>query len=100
MWLMLQRPEPDDFVVATGETHSVREFCAEAFGLLGLDWRRHVRTDPVYRRPTEVDRLRGDASKARRALRWRPTVTFRELVAMMVEADFKLAQREKTLASA
>lgn len=87
MWLILQQPEPDDYVVATGEMHSVREFVAEAFGLVGLDWERHIAIDPHYFRPTEVDALCGDASKAERILGWRPRTTFNELVRMMLEAD-------------
>src|SRR5947209_1803988 len=87
MWLMLQQPEPDDYVVATGETHSVRELVGEAFACVGLDWREHVMQDPALYRPAEVDLLVGDASKARRVLGWEPTVNFRELVRRMVEAD-------------
>jgi GDPmannose 4,6-dehydratase len=87
MWLMLQQPQADDFVLATGETHSVREFLEEAFSYAGLDWREHVEIDPKYFRPAEVDLLIGDASKARRELGWKPTVGFRELVHMMVDAD-------------
>lgn len=97
MWLMLQQPEPDDFVIATGESHSVREFLEGAFAHLGLDWTRHVEIDPRYLRPTEVDHLEGDASKARRVLGWRPRVTFRELVRMMVDEDLELARQELTL---
>jgi GDPmannose 4,6-dehydratase len=100
MWRMLQQDQPDDYVVATGETHSVREFCAEVFGGLGLDWREHVELDPRYLRPTEVDLLQGDAAKARARLGWRPTVTFKELARMMTAADLELAQREKVLAKA
>jgi len=87
MWRMLQRPEPDDYVIATGEMHSVRELCELAFGLVGLDWERYVRVDERYLRPTEVDELCGDASKARAALGWEPGVRFPELVRIMVEAD-------------
>jgi GDPmannose 4,6-dehydratase len=87
MWLMLQQPQPDDYVVATGETHSVRELVEEAFASAGLDWRDSVIQDPTLYRPAEVDLLVGDASKARRVLGWEPTVTFRELVRRMVEAD-------------
>ncbi len=87
MWRMLQHPEPEDFVVATGESHTVREFCELAFSHVGLDWQRYVRYDPRYERPAEVDHLLGDASKARRLLGWEPTVRFPELVAMMVDAD-------------
>jgi GDPmannose 4,6-dehydratase len=87
MWSMLQQPEPGDYVVATGEAHSVREFAELAFGRAGLDWRQFVREDPALRRPAEVDHLIGDASKARRVLGWRPTVAFGQLVEMMVDAD-------------
>ena len=98
MWRMLQRDQPDDYVVATGEMHSVREFLDAVFARLGLDWSRHVEVDPRYFRPTEVDELCGDASKARAALDWRPTVGFAELVTMMVDADLDLAERESRLA--
>jgi GDPmannose 4,6-dehydratase len=87
MWRMLQQPKADDYVVATGETHSVREFLDEAFRYLGLDWREHVEIDPRYFRPAEVDLLIGDASKARAALGWEPSVDFRGLVRMMIDAD-------------
>jgi GDPmannose 4,6-dehydratase len=87
MWLMLQQPEPDDYVIATGESHSVRELVEVAFGHAGLDWQKHVRLDPALIRPAEVDHLIGDASKARRVLGWEPSVTFRGLVEMMVDAD-------------
>jgi GDPmannose 4,6-dehydratase len=87
MWRILQRETPDDYVVATGETHSVREFLEEAFGHAGLDWRQHVVVDPKYFRPAEVDILLGDASKARKVLGWTPRVSFKELVRMMVDAD-------------
>jgi GDPmannose 4,6-dehydratase len=97
MWRVLQQDEPGDFVVATGESRSVRELCEKAFGLLDLDWRKHVEEDPRYRRPTEVDHLRGDASKAARILGWKPTVRFDGLVKMMVEADLRLAERERLL---
>jgi GDPmannose 4,6-dehydratase len=95
MWLMLQQDEPDDFVIATGETHSVRQVVEAAFSILGLDWERYVRLDPRYLRPTEVDLLLGDSTKARQVLGWNPKVGFRELIEMMVEADWKLARREK-----
>ncbi|GAH28422.1 unnamed protein product, partial [marine sediment metagenome] len=91
MWLMLQQDEPDDYVIATGENHSVREFLDEAFGYLDLDWHKYVETDPLYCRPTEVDVLRGDASKAKKVLKWQPKVTFKELARMMTDADIKLA---------
>lgn len=87
MYLMLQQERPDDYVIATGETHSVREFCQEAFGYLGLDWEKHVVVDPRFYRPAEVDLLVGDASKAGRVLHWEPSVTFQELVRIMVDAD-------------
>ncbi len=86
-WRMLQADEPDDYVLATGETHSVREFLDEAFGYAGLDWNDHVSVDPRYFRPAEVDVLMGDASKARERLGWEPAVRFQELVRMMVDAD-------------
>jgi GDPmannose 4,6-dehydratase len=87
MWLMLQQPAPDDYVIATGEMHSVREFAEVAFALVGLDWKRHVDIDPRYFRPAEVDELRGDASKAAQRLGWRPRTGFEELVRIMLEAD-------------
>ena len=87
MWLMLQQPAPDDFVVATGEMHTVRDFVESAFALVGLDWQDHVEIDPRYFRPTEVDELCGDASKARAALGWRPQTSFPELVRIMLTAD-------------
>jgi GDPmannose 4,6-dehydratase len=98
MWLMLQQEEPDDYVVATGETHSVREFCAEAFGLLGLDWQQYLRHDARYERPAEVDLLVGDSTKARQRLGWEPKVRFKDLVKIMVEADLELAKREAQIA--
>jgi GDPmannose 4,6-dehydratase len=94
MWLMLQQDAPGDYVVATGETHSVRQFLDEAFGMLDLDWHDHVKIDPRYYRPSEVDILCGDPSKARRILGWEPRVTFCGLVKMMVEADLEIARRE------
>ena len=96
MWLMLQQDKPDDFVIATHETHSVEEFLSEAFGYVDLDWHDYVVQDPRYMRPAEVDLLVGDASKAGKILGWEPTVTFAELVHMMVEADIKLLQNGKT----
>ena len=87
MWLMMQQPEPDDYVIATGETHSVQEFLEEAFALVDLDWHDYVRTDPKFYRPAEVDLLLGDASKAQRKLGWEPRVKFKDLVRLMVEAD-------------
>jgi GDPmannose 4,6-dehydratase len=97
MWLMLQQQEPDDFVIATGESHSVREFLELAFGHASLDWRKHVEIDPRYFRPSEVDCLRGDASKAQTKLGWTPKVAFTELVQMMVEHDFEVARGERAL---
>ena len=93
MWRMLQQPEADDYVIATGEAHTVRELVEIAFGTLGLDWRQHVHEDPALLRPAEVERLVGDASKARRVLGWAPRVSFRELVEMMVRADLERLQR-------
>jgi len=93
MWLMLQQDEPDDYVIATGKTHSVRELCEVAFGYLGLDYRDYVVNDPKFYRPAEVDQLVGDASKARRVLGWEPRVSFEELIHIMVDADTKALQR-------
>jgi GDPmannose 4,6-dehydratase len=93
MWLMLQRPKPDDYVIAMGESHSVQELVEIAFGHAGLDWRRHVQTDPTLLRPAEVDHLIGDASKAKRDLGWAPSVDFRGLIAMMVDADLERLSR-------
>ena len=100
MWLMLQQDEPDDYVIATGETHSVKEFVERVFGRLGLDWQKHVEIDPKYFRPTEVDMLLGDAGKAKEKLGWVPKVKLDELVEMMVEHDMELASQEKTLKDA
>lgn len=97
MWLMLQQDKSDDYVVATGESHSVREFLDEVFGHLGLDWHKYVEIDPRYCRPTEVDYLQGDPSKAKKVLGWKPKVTFRELAKLMTDADMKLAENEKIL---
>jgi len=94
MWLMLQQERPDDYVIATGETHSVQEFLELAFECLELDWRKYVDTDPRFFRPSEVDLLRGDSSKARRMLKWEPKVKFHELVSMMVDADLELANKD------
>jgi len=94
MWLMLQADEPDDFVIATGENYSVRDFLDETFGRLDLDWKEFVETDPRYYRPAEVDLLLGDASKARRILGWKPKVGFREMVRLMVDHDLNLARME------
>ncbi|MCR4412935.1 MAG: GDP-mannose 4,6-dehydratase [Thermoguttaceae bacterium] len=95
MWLMLQQDQPDDYVVATGEKHSVREFVELAFQHVDLDWRDWVEVDPALFRPAEVNTLRGDASKARRVLGWEPTVSFPELVRMMVDADLARVRREE-----
>ena len=89
MWLMLQQEKPDDYVIATNETHSVREFCEHAFSHVGLDYKKHVEVDPRYFRPTEVELLLGDSSKAQKALNWKPKTTFEALVKMMVDADIK-----------
>jgi GDPmannose 4,6-dehydratase len=94
MWMMLQQNEPDDFVIATGESHTIREFLDLAFGRVKLDWHAYVEIDPRYFRPSEVDHLRGDASKAERVLGWKPSVKFRELVALMVDADIQLLEDE------
>jgi GDPmannose 4,6-dehydratase len=95
MWLMLQHETPDDYVVATGETHSVKEFLELAFGRVNLDWRDFVEHDPRQVRPSEVDLLLGDPSRARNELGWQPKVSFKDLVAMMVDADVELAKRER-----
>jgi GDPmannose 4,6-dehydratase len=95
---MLQRQPPEDYVIATGETHSVREFLDEVFGHLGLEWQKHVEVDPRYLRPAEVDLLLGDATRARRDLGWQPKVTFKQLAKMMTEADWDLARRERVVA--
>jgi len=95
MWMMLQHSEPGDFVVATNEAYSVREFLEKAFSFAGLEWQKYVEIDPAYFRPTEVDYLLGDASKARKALGWKPRTTFRQLVHMMVASDLRLAEEER-----
>jgi len=95
MWLMLQQPKGDDYVIATGEQHSVRELCEAAFKEAGLAWQEYVEVDPDYFRPTEVDTLLGDASKARKVLGWKPKVGFQELVKLMVAADMEAVAREK-----
>jgi GDPmannose 4,6-dehydratase len=100
MWLMLQQEQAADYVIATGEQHSVQEFVEETFGLLDLDWQKYVKIDPRYFRPAEVETLLGDASKARRELGWEPKISFKELVGLMVESDLKLAQRERLLTDA
>jgi GDPmannose 4,6-dehydratase len=97
IWLILQQDKPDDFVIATGETHSVREFVEEVFGCLGMDWHKYVEVDPAYFRPTEVDLLLGDATKAAKVLGWKPKVSFKELAKMMTEGDLKIAQQEKVI---
>jgi GDPmannose 4,6-dehydratase len=89
MYLMLQQPQPDDYVIATGETHTVRELVEAAFSHVGLDWQKHVVSDPAYYRPAEVDLLIGDPSKAKRVLGWQPQVSFEQLVRRMVDADLK-----------
>jgi GDPmannose 4,6-dehydratase len=94
MWRILQREEGDDFVLATNETHTVREVCETAFGRVDLDWRDYVKHDDRYERPAEVDLLIGDASKAKRILDWEPKVRFHELVRIMVDADMELLSRE------
>ena len=94
MWLMLQQPTPDDYVIATGETHSIRDLLDVAFGHVGLDWHSYVGIDKKYYRPTEVDILQGDASKAKRLLGWTPKVRFKELVEEMVDSDLREAQSE------
>jgi len=94
MWLMLQADSPDDFVVATNETHTVREFCEKSFAHVGLDWKKYVRTDAKFFRPTEVDLLIGDYSKAKKQLGWQPRTSFDELVKLMVDSDLKLLERE------
>jgi GDPmannose 4,6-dehydratase len=97
MWLMLQQDGPDDYVVATNETHSVREFCELAFSLVGLDWEKYVRHDARYERPAEVELLIGDPAKAARKLGWSPKVRFKELVEIMVRHDLDLAKRESQI---
>jgi len=99
-WMMLQAPQPGDYVIATGESHSVREFLDLAGEYSGLDWTQYVETDPRYFRPSEVDHLQGDSSKARSELGWRPKISFPELVRLMVEHDLDLAKQELTLAEA
>jgi len=100
MWLMLQQDTPDDYVVATGETHTVRQFCERAFGRVDLNYEDYVEIDPRYYRPAEVDLLWGDPTKAKKQLGWEPRVSFEGLVDMMVDADLALAAREKTLIDA
>ena len=100
MWRMLQQPSPGDYVIATGESHSVREFLDLAAAHCGLDWTQHVEQDPRYLRPTEVDFLLGDASKALAEMGWKPRVTFEQLVPMMIDHDLELARQENTLVAA
>ena len=100
MWLILQQEKPDDYAIATGETHSVREFVQRVFAKLDLDFDKHVAIDPRYFRPTEVDVLLGDASKARKELGWEPKVGFEELIDMMIATDMEIARKEKTLLEA
>lgn len=99
MWLMLQQPEPDDFVIATGETYSIRDFLDFSFGYLDLDWHKYIELDPRYLRPTEVNLLLGDASKARQQLGWKPTLNCRQLAELMVDSDLELAKRESEMQS-
>jgi GDPmannose 4,6-dehydratase len=98
MWLMLQQDNPDDYVVATNETHSVKEFCQETFQHLGLDWEKYVRYDKRYERPAEVELLIGDPAKAKKQLNWEPKVLFKDLVKIMVDHDLELAEHEKAVA--
>src|SRR5258708_39207097 len=92
MWMILQRPEPEDFVLGTGKTHSIRELLEVAFGTVGLDWEKYVEIDPKLIRPAEVDFLCGDATKARKKLGWEPGVSFEELITMMVKADLRAGE--------
>jgi len=92
MWLMLQQPEADDYVIATNETHTIRECLEVAFARLGLDWQKYVEIDPRYYRPAEVELLIGDASKAKRKMGWEPKTKFKDLIELMVDADLKLLQ--------
>ncbi|MDB6053434.1 MAG: gmd, partial [Verrucomicrobiales bacterium] len=95
MWLMLQQDKPDDYVIATNQTHSIREFLDVAFGHVGLDWNKYVAIDPVYYRPAEVELLIGDFSKAKRQLGWEPKTTFNELARLMVDADVALLKAHR-----
>ena len=97
MWLMMQQKKADDFVIATGETHSVREFLSEVFGHLNLNWKKYVEIDTRYYRPTEVELLLGNAAKAKKILRWKPKVGFKELAKMMTDCDMRIAENEKIL---
>jgi GDPmannose 4,6-dehydratase len=98
MWLMLQQDTPDDFVIATGECHTVRDFLDATFGLLDLDWRDHVQIDPRYHRPAEVNILQGDYAKATKTLGWYPRIDFRELIRIMVSSDLQLAEQDVRMA--
>jgi GDPmannose 4,6-dehydratase len=100
MWMMLQHESPDDYVVATGEAYSVREFLERSFGYAGMDWKKHVETDPRYLRPAEVDFLMGDRSKITTKLGWTPRTSFQELVTQMVDHDMELASQEQILTAA
>jgi GDPmannose 4,6-dehydratase len=97
MWMMLQQAGPDDYVLATGKTHSIRELLESAFGAVGLDWDEYVAIDPKFMRPAEVDLLCGDAAKAREKLGWTPETTFEQLIKMMVEADLEAVQRAENV---
>jgi GDPmannose 4,6-dehydratase len=99
MWVMLQQERPDDYVVATNETHTVKEFIQETFALLNLDWQKHVKYDARYERPAEVELLIGNPAKAKRQLGWEPKTRFKELVKIMTEADLELAKREAQIAN-
>jgi GDPmannose 4,6-dehydratase len=99
MWVMLQQDNPDDYVVGTNETHSIKEFCEVAFGRLGLDWQKYVKYDQRYERPAEVDLLIGNPAKAKKQLGWEPKVRFQELVALMIDSDLELAKRESKIAA-
>ena len=100
MWLMLQQDNPDDYVIATNETHTVREFLEETFACLDLDWNEYVGFDKKYERPAEVDLLIGNPEKAKSKLGWSPQTTFKDLVSLMVDEDMKIAQQEKALSDA
>jgi GDPmannose 4,6-dehydratase len=100
MWLMLQQHDPDDYVIATGESYTVRQFLEEVFSRLDMDWKKYVEIDPRYFRPTEVLHLQGDSSKAQNLLSWKPRTSFKELVTLMIESDRELAERERTLVDA
>jgi GDPmannose 4,6-dehydratase len=95
MWLMLQQDQPDDYVIGTGQTHSVEQFVTIAFGHVGLDWREYVKIDPQFHRPAEVELLLADGAKAHRQLGWKPTVNFEQLVTLMVDADLELLQKKQ-----